>query len=51
MTAAITSCTTTPNPALMVGAGLLARKARKRGLTVPGWVKTSLTPGSRAVAH
>lgn len=49
--AAITSCTNTSSRALMVGAGLLARKARERGLTVPGWVKTSLTPGSRAVVR
>ncbi|PHK94166.1 aconitate hydratase AcnA [Pseudoroseomonas rhizosphaerae] len=49
--AAITSCTNTSNPALMVGAGLLARRAVARGLTVPGWVKTSLTPGSRVVAR
>jgi aconitate hydratase len=47
--AAITSCTNTSNPALMVGAGLVARKARAAGLRVPGWVKTSLSPGSHAV--
>ncbi|SFV19219.1 aconitate hydratase [Bradyrhizobium arachidis] len=48
--AAITSCTTTANPQLMAGAGLLARNARQRGLTVPWWVKTSLSPGSRPTA-
>ena len=47
--AAITSCTNTSNPAVMVGAGLLARKARERGLTVKPWVKTSLAPGSTVV--
>ena len=47
--AAITSCTNTSNPAVMVGAGLLAKKACERGLTVPEWVKTSLAPGSRVV--
>jgi len=49
--AAITSCTNTSNPALMIGAGLLAQKAVQRGMTVPSWVKTSLTPGSRVVAR
>ncbi|OYX94564.1 MAG: hypothetical protein B7Y74_06715 [Novosphingobium sp. 35-62-5] len=48
--AAITSCTNTANPALMVGAGLLARNAVARGLTVPRWVKTTLSPGSRRIA-
>jgi aconitate hydratase len=48
--ASITSCTNTSNPALMVGAGLLARNARKRGLTIPPWVKTSLSPGSHVVS-
>ena len=48
--AAITSCTNTSNPALMLGAGLLARKAVACGLTVPDWVKTSFSPGSRAVS-
>jgi aconitate hydratase len=48
--AAITSCTNTSNPALMVGAGLLARKAVERGLRVPPHVKTSLAPGSAVVA-
>src|SRR5690606_39800762 len=47
--AAITSCTNTSNPAVLVGAGLLARNARKRGLTAKPWVKTSLAPGSRVV--
>ena len=49
--AAITSCTNTANPHLMIGAGLLARKARARGLAVPSWVKTSLAPGSRRIAQ
>ena len=47
--AAITSCTNTSNPSVMLGAGILARKARERGLTVPPWVKTSLAPGSTVV--
>ncbi|MEO6197378.1 MAG: aconitate hydratase AcnA, partial [Dehalococcoidia bacterium] len=47
--AAITSCTNTSNPSVMLAAGLLARNARERGLTVPKTVKTSLAPGSRAV--
>jgi aconitate hydratase len=47
--AAITSCTNTSNPAVMVGAGLLARNARQRGLVAKPWVKTSLAPGSRVV--
>lgn len=47
--AAITSCTNTSNPSVMVGAGLLAKKAAERGLTVPAHVKTSLAPGSRVV--
>ncbi|MGH8305828.1 MAG: aconitate hydratase AcnA, partial [Steroidobacteraceae bacterium] len=47
--AAITSCTNTSNPSVMLGAGLLARKARSRGLTTKPWVKTSLAPGSRVV--
>ena len=46
---AITSCTNTSNPALMVAAGLVARKAVDRGLTTKPWVKTSLAPGSRVV--
>ena len=48
--AAITSCTNTSNPALVIGAGLLARKARALGLTRQPWVKTSLSPGSKVVA-
>ena len=47
--AAITSCTNTSNPEVMIGAGLLARKARRVGLTRRPWVKTSLAPGSRVV--
>ncbi len=47
--AAITSCTNTSNPAVMIGAALLARNAVKRGLRVPPWVKTSTAPGSRVV--
>jgi len=47
--AAITSCTNTSNPAVMLGAGLLARNARDKGLTVKPWVKTSLAPGSKVV--
>ncbi|MFJ1301714.1 aconitate hydratase AcnA [Pseudomonadota bacterium AL_CKDN230030165-1A_HGKHYDSX7] len=48
--AAITSCTNTSDPALLVAAGLVARKARALGLRVPAWVKTSLAPGSPAAA-
>src|SRR5215468_614656 len=48
--AAITSCTNTSNPSVMVAAGLLAKKAVERGLKVKPWVKTSLAPGSRVVA-
>ncbi len=47
--AAITSCTNTSNPSLMIGAGLLAKKAVERGLTAKPWVKTSLAPGSKVV--
>jgi aconitate hydratase len=47
--AAITSCTNTSNPSVMIGAGLLARKAIAKGLTVKPWVKTSLAPGSQVV--
>jgi aconitate hydratase len=47
--AAITSCTNTSNPSVMLGAGLLARKAVEKGLTVPPYVKTSMAPGSRVV--
>ena len=49
--AAITSCTNTSNPGVMLAAGLLARNARIRGLTVKPWVKTSLAPGSRVVTE
>ena len=49
--AAITSCTNTSNPSVMVGAGLLARNARKRGLNRQPWVKTSLAPGSTVVTR
>ena len=47
--AAITSCTNTSNPSVMIGAGLLARNAVNKGLTVKPWVKTSLAPGSQVV--
>jgi aconitate hydratase len=47
--AAITSCTNTSNPSVMVAAGILAKKAVEKGLSVPPWVKTSLAPGSRVV--
>jgi aconitate hydratase len=47
--AAITSCTNTSNPSVMIGAGLLARKAIQRGLETRPWVKTSMAPGSRVV--
>ena len=47
--AAITSCTNTSNPSVMIGAGLLAKKAVERGLTSKPWVKTSLAPGSKVV--
>ena len=49
--AAITSCTNTSNPFVMVGAGLVARNALKRGLKVKPWVKTSLAPGSQVVGE
>jgi aconitate hydratase len=49
--AAITSCTNTSNPDVMVGAGLVARKARERGLTRKPWVKTSFAPGSKVVTE
>jgi len=49
--AAITSCTNTSNPALLLAAGLLARNAVRRGLTVPPYVKTSLAPGSKVVTE
>ena len=47
--AAITSCTNTSNPAVMIGAGLVAKKAAAKGLTAKPWVKTSLAPGSKVV--
>ena len=47
--AAITSCTNTSNPAVLIAAGLVARKAREKGLTAKPWVKTSLAPGSQVV--
>jgi len=47
--AAITSCTNTSNPSVMIASGLLARNAVARGMSVPAWVKTSLAPGSRVV--
>jgi aconitate hydratase len=47
--AAITSCTNTSNPFVMIGAGLVARKAREQGINVKPWVKTSLAPGSKVV--
>ena len=49
--AAITSCTNTSNPSVMLGAGLLARNAVARGLTSQPWVKTSLAPGSKVVTE
>ena len=49
MIAAITSCTNTSNPVVLIAAGLLARNARARGLTTKPWVKTSLAPGSKVV--
>src|SRR5690606_25797131 len=47
----ITSCTNTSNPAVMIGAGLVARKAVERGLRTKSWVKTSLAPGSKVVTE
>jgi aconitate hydratase len=47
--AAITSCTNTSNPSVLIAAGLVAKKAREKGLTVKPWVKTSLAPGSQVV--
>ena len=47
--AAITSCTNTSNPFVMIGAGLVAKKAREHGIDVKPWVKTSLAPGSKVV--
>ena len=49
--AAVTSCTNTSNPSLMIGAGLLAKKAVERGLHIKPWVKTSLAPGSKVVTE
>ena len=49
--AAITSCTNTSNPKVMLGAGLVAKKALEKGLEVKPWVKTSLAPGSRVVTE
>src|SRR5258707_4406301 len=49
--AAITSCTNTSNPSVMIGAGLVAKKAIERGLTRQPWVKTSLAPGSKVVTE
>jgi aconitate hydratase len=49
--AAITSCTNTSNPSVMIGAGILARNAVQKGLTVKPWVKTSLAPGSKVVTQ
>ena len=49
--AAITSCTNTSNPAVMLAAGLVAQKANERGLAVKAWVKTSLAPGSKVVTE
>ena len=48
---AITSCTNTSNPSVMLGAGLLAKKAVEKGLTVPPYIKTSLSPGSGVVTY
>jgi aconitate hydratase len=45
--AAITSCTNTSNPSVMLGAGIIAKKAVEKGMKVPPYVKTSLAPGSR----
>src|SRR5207244_5367100 len=49
--AAITSCTNTSNPSVMIGAGLVAKKAVERGLSSKPWVKTSLAPGSKVVTE
>ena len=51
MIAAITSCTNTSNPSVLIGAGLLARNAAAKGLKAKPWVKTSLAPGSQVVAE
>ena len=49
--AAITSCTNTSNPSVIIGAGLLAKNAIEKGLSTKDWVKTSLAPGSRVVEN
>ncbi|MCV5403970.1 aconitase family protein, partial [Escherichia coli] len=49
--AAITSCTNTSNPYVLIGAGLVAKKAIEKGLKVPEYVKTSLAPGSKVVTE
>jgi aconitate hydratase len=49
--AAITSCTNTSNPGVMIGAGLVAKRAVEKGLKVKPWVKTSLAPGSKVVTR
>jgi aconitate hydratase len=51
VTAAITSCTNTSNPSVMLGAGILAKKAVEKGLDVKPWVKTSLAPGSKVATN
>lgn len=51
MISAITSCTNTSNPSVMLGAGLLAKKAVEKGLTVAPYIKTSLSPGSGVVTY
>ena len=51
MIAAITSCTNTSNPSVMLGAGLLAKKAVELGLSVKSYIKTSLSPGSGVVTY
>jgi aconitate hydratase len=48
---AITSCTNTSNPSVMLGAGILAKKAVEKGLTVPPYIKTSISPGSGVVTY
>ena len=49
--AAITSCTNTSNPSVMIAAGIIAKKASDLGITVKPWVKTSLAPGSKVVTE
>ncbi len=51
LVAAITSCTNTSNPSVMLAAGIVAKKAAERGMKIPAWVKTSLAPGSRVVTE